>query len=739
MIAQRQRSSWKFIAVVALLATVLGGAFVGYRADQARRAERAAAFRAAKEAQDARERDLNAKAVPLSDHDKDDDESKDEDEDDEGWSFHDRLKKFFAEGDDSALDGLKPKGITEIEGAGGKGLNRQVKSHGIWYPVFDLSKAKKDGSGDVTDPDKVELNKVPLSIVSPNPTAGIVGQTFSYAFIAVGGSPPYRWAMQLGSAADRFVLDPNSGVLTGSATQPVSTSMNVFVTDTEGQQASAAFSLVISPTAPLTITTSTLPVLEIGKLYQATLAGEGGVPPYTWTIATTVPLQCDPSSGVISGTATEAGEFTVNVTLTDSQQTAVDKVLNLSVSAGLEIVTESPLLPAAPGSNYTTTFESRGGTPPYQWRVAGGSLPDGWSLSADGILSGLASTKEGLFHFGVEVRDANALIYQKTFDLAVIQPLTVVPSRQRAGIAWQPTMMARVLPVPIATVIVNRSGPGGVREMYRGSGSNFVDHGLVTGGTYDYQLTANTVDGKSVVFGKRQVTILPFGLSRAAPGATADPFADAVRSFNPLNPGGYGAAALPSNVTGPPDGRSTFTPAYLPTQLVSLHAFKSAGGSITLEFTDNIIELGPGADFTVFENVMFQNGDPNQRFMEPAVVEVALFEGQWFRFPINVNPPVKGEPALTNPSYYAQGFAGVNATTGDDPTNAARSGGDSFDVNALGMSGITWVRFVRLISPGDRGMADSSGNVVRHTTVQGALSGSGSSGFDLDAVSAVNY
>jgi hypothetical protein len=429
----------------------------------------------------------------------------------------------------------------------------------------------------------------------------------------------------------------------------------------------------------------------------------------------------------------------VNVTLTDSQQTVVDKTFSLSVTAGLEIVTESPLLPATPGANYTMTFEARGGTPPYQWRVLGGALPDGWSLAADGILSGLASTKEGLFHFGVEVRDANALTYQKTFDLAVMQPLTVVASRQRAGIAWQPTMMARVLPVPVASVIVNRSGPGGVREVYRGNGSNFVDHGLVTGGTYDYQLTANTVDGKSVVFGKRQVTILPFSLNRAAPGATADPYADVVRAFNPLNPGGYGAAALPTNVTGPPDGRSTYTPAYLPTQLASLHAFKAAGGSITLEFTDNIIELGPGADFTVFENVMFQNGDPNQRFMEPAVVEVALFEGQWFRFPVNVNPPVKGAPDLTNPSYYAQGFAGVNATTGDDPTNASRSGGDSFDVNALGLASLTWVRFVRIQSTGDRAMADSSGNIVHHTALQGALSGSGSSGFDLDAVSAVNY
>ena len=212
-------------------------------------------------------------------------------------------------------------------------------------------------------------------------------------------------------------------------------------------------------------------------------------------------------------------------------------------------------------------------------------------------------------------------------------------------------------------------------------------------------------------------------------------------TFNPISPGGYGAANLPYNVTGPPDGRSTFTPASLPSQVASLHAMKARGGSITLEFTDNIVELGNGSDLTVFENVMFQNGDPNQRFMEPAVIEVALFEGQWFRFPMNVNPPVTGKPNLMHPAYYAQGFAGVNATTGDDPTDANRSGGDSVDLNALGLPGITWIRFIRIQSTGDRAMVDSTGNIILHYDAPGLnmLSGKGSSGFDLDAVSAVNY
>jgi hypothetical protein len=221
----------------------------------------------------------------------------------------------------------------------------------------------------------------------------------------------------------------------------------------------------------------------------------------------------------------------------------------------------------------------------------------------------------------------------------------------------------------------------------------------------------------------------------------ADPFADRVQSFAPLSSNGYGSANMPFNVVGPPDGRSTFSPANLPNQVLSLHASKSGGGSIVLEFTDNIIEAGAGLDFTVFENVFFEGGDPIRRFMEPAVVEVALFDGQWFRFPTQVNPPVTGEPNLKLPAYYAQGFAGVNASTGDDPTDPARSGGDSFDLGTLGAQDLSWVRFIRVRATGDRVLVDSKGLPILHVDdpAYKPLSGSGSSGFDLDAVSAVNY
>ena len=289
---------------------------------------------------------------------------------------------------------------------------------------------------------------------------------------------------------------------------------------------------------------------------------------------------------------------------------------------------------------------------------------------------------------------------------------------------------------------IQRNGPDGNVEIFRGNTvNNMVDHDLITGASYEYTLTAHTVDGKSFAAGKAVARILPMTLQRASPGVTGDPYADRVRAFAPLSTTAYGLSKLPNNVTGPPDGHSTLTPASQPTEVVSLNAFKGGGvgGSITLEFTNNIVEVGPGADFTIFENVMFRGGDPDKRFMEPAVVEVALFEGEWHRFPFSVNPPVAGEPDLKVPSYYAQGFAGVNATTGDDPTDPTRSGGDSYDIDSLNLPGLSWIRFIRIQSTGHKALRDINGRPVYHTAEENALSGITTSGFDLDAVAAVNY
>ncbi len=743
--------------------------------------------------------------------------------------------------DDSALlTLLLPRGITSIDGEGGRGVHRAVLKNGVWFPVFSPGDAlRPDGSADFAP-----LAEVPLSITSGTPPPGRVGRPFAFGFEAIGGVPPYRWGFRMGAASAAFTMDSSTGLLAGSAELPLTTTLEVFVADAVGAEDSARYPLVVVEESALAIATALLPEATMDVAYTARLEATGGTPPYTWTVlgaeraglaltpntgeltgtpteagayalevrvtdqtqaiitkmlpltvtgtglqimnseladatvdaaysaqfdgeggtapytwklACAVPegLSLDATTGALSGTPVRAGEFTVEVQLTDARGATAARSLPFTIVNGLDITTPAPLFPGSPGLPYQLTFTATGGEPPYLWSVIDGALPvDGtgraWMLSPDGVLAGVAGLTESLSRFTIEVRDAADRSFTKTHDLAVRRGLLAIPSREKVGLAWEPEQIDRALRssgTALAALAVVRSTaafPKTLTEgvpVYRGTGTNLVDRNLPTGGTYYYTLFVQTTAGGVHAFTSAAASVLPMMLQRAQPGVTGDPFADRVTVFAPLTAGGFGAAFVPENITGPPDGLGTFAPASDPKELASLHAKVGAGGSVVVEFTDNIVELGAGMDFTVFENVFFVGGKATVRFMEPAIVWVALFEGQWFRFPIDVVPPATGTPLnLRDPFYYNRGFAGRNGTTGSDPTNPTASGGDSFDADELAVPGLTWIRFIRFQSTGDSALTDDfGGDPVRHTAESNALGGGGSSGFDLDAVSSVNY
>jgi hypothetical protein len=742
--------------------------------------------------------------------------------------------------DDLAALSLLPKGITSIDGAGGRGVHRAVLKNGVWFPVFSPGDAlRPDGTAE-----EASLAEIPLSITSGTPPPGQVGRPFAFGFEAIGGVPPYRWGFRLGAANAAFSMDAVSGLFAGILDVPLTTTLEVFVADAVGAEDSARYPLAIAEASALSIATAQLPEAEMAAAYATRLEATGGVPPYSWTVlgveaaglaltpntgeltgtpakagaftleasvtdqaqavstrtltltVTGTGLQIvtselpdatagtaystqlmgeggatpytweltqksgagwslDAATGVLSGAPESAGEFIVEVQLTDARGAIATKSLQMTTINGLDITTPAPLFPGSPGLPYRLTFTATGGQEPYQWAIIDGTLPLDpagrvWTLSADGVLSGVAGSGEGVSRFILEVRDAEDRSFSKTYELPVRQGLLAIASREKVGLAWQPEQIDRALRSAgpgLAGLVVVRGvadfpqTPGEGVLVYRGTGSNCVDRNLRTGGTYFYTLFAQTAAGSMQAFASAAATVRPMTLQRAQTGVSGDPFADRVTVFQPLTAGGFGASFVPANLTGPPDGRGTYAPASQPTEIASFHARVGAGGSVVVEFTDNIVELGPGMDFTVFENVFFVGGKATVRFMEPAIVWVALFDGQWFRFPIDVVPPAAGTPLnLRDPFYYNKGFAGRNGTTGSDPTNPTASGGDSFDADELAVPGLTWIRFIKIQSTGDQALTDDFGaDPVRHTAETNALSGIGSSGFDLDAVSAVNY
>ena len=68
-------------------------------------------------------------------------------------------------------------------------------------------------------------------------------------------------------------------------------------------------------------------------------------------------------------------------------------------------ITTTELPPAELNIPYVATLKAVGGTPPYTWSIASGSLPPGLSLSSDGTITG-TPTATGTFTFSLEVVDS---------------------------------------------------------------------------------------------------------------------------------------------------------------------------------------------------------------------------------------------------------------------------------------------------------------------------------------------
>lgn len=163
---------------------------------------------------------------------------------------------------------------------------------------------------------------------------------------------------------------------------------------------------------PLEVTTKGLPQGTVGQPYTAQLTASGGARPYTWSVpfAELPPgLTLNPTTGLVSGTPTQAQENSVTVRVADStllqQQTAL-ALLDASIVTPPLVITTEGVPNGIAGQPYAVQFAASGGTPPYAWSVVEGLLPPDLALdAATGILSGIPSLV-GDYSFTIQVTDS---------------------------------------------------------------------------------------------------------------------------------------------------------------------------------------------------------------------------------------------------------------------------------------------------------------------------------------------
>ena len=171
-----------------------------------------------------------------------------------------------------------------------------------------------------------------FSIVVSAPD-GKVNQPYTGGFSANGGVAPIAWSVSSGSLPPGIVLDPSSGLLSGTPTTLGSYTFNIKAADSSGAIATAAVSINIA--SALTITTPpALPDASGGTAYKQTLIVSGATGTVAWSLVSgTLPpgLSLDPVAGVISGSATQGGTFTFTVLAVDSSKTQAQVKFTLKV------------------------------------------------------------------------------------------------------------------------------------------------------------------------------------------------------------------------------------------------------------------------------------------------------------------------------------------------------------------------------------------------------------------------
>src|SRR3984893_404373 len=230
---------------------------------------------------------------------------------------------------------------------------------------------------------------LPLTILTQTVPGATFGIPYRALLIAVGGVRPYFWAIPSGALPLGIELDPNTGLLSGSATQAGSFAFEVKLTDRRRTRVNSSLSILVSePPPPLIITTLVLSPAVVGTPYSVSLTATGGILPYTWAVssgALPVGIGLNQNTGLLSGTATQAGTFGFQATVTDSRGVGVSASLSILVSAPPPplIITTQTLPYVVVGSPYSASLTATGGAPPFTWTVSSGALPVGIELDQD--------------------------------------------------------------------------------------------------------------------------------------------------------------------------------------------------------------------------------------------------------------------------------------------------------------------------------------------------------------------
>jgi hypothetical protein len=281
------------------------------------------------------------------------------------------------------------------------------------------------------------------------PPGGIVGQPYKFAFVIEegGGCPPYTFHVQMGPVPPGLTLveeGDEAGKLSGTPTaagtydfwlQALDSAPGGCGNPPTRPKAHTELLMTIRIMPALTIDQQALRATLVKAPYSVQLTATGGGTP-TWSLSSGAlpPGITFSSSGLLSGTPTATGSYTFSITVVDIGNFDRRDTNTYTLNVVEPLTANAPeSTPAEVSRPFSWTPTVAGGTAPYAWALAQGTLPAGLSLDAgSGRISG-APTAAGTFSGTLSVTDANGLRTTLAFALHVDPKLAIATRRLGSG------------------------------------------------------------------------------------------------------------------------------------------------------------------------------------------------------------------------------------------------------------------------------------------------------------------
>ncbi|QSX80098.1 putative Ig domain-containing protein [Lysobacter solisilvae] len=445
----------------------------------------------------------------------------------------------------SLLSGTLPTGIS-FSSAG------LLSGTPVSSGTFNFTVRATDALGFSADQAYALVIIAPSIVIAPATLPdGVAGVGYGQSLTASGGTGPYGFSVVAGSLPTGLTLS-SAGVLSGTPTADGTYNFTVRATDALGFGGDQAYAIAIG--APvLAITPDTLADALAGSPYSQSLAGTGGVAPYSFSLVSGgLPSGLSlTSSGDISGIPLAGGTFAFTVRVTDANGFTGDQAFSLFVETPVVVITPDLLPDGAVGFAYSQFLSAAGGIAPYTFTVAAGALPGGLTLASDGTFSG-TPTASGTFNFTIRATDLNGFYGEQAYALTIAPPptITITPAALVDGVVgsgYSQTLTATGGTSPYTFAVTSGALPPGISLATTGS---LAGTPTATGG-FSFQVTAT--DGLGFT-GTHSFTLtiadaLPVAVDDAASTDAGTPVTIAVTANDSGTIGSIALASTPAHGT----------------------------------------------------------------------------------------------------------------------------------------------------------------------------------------------